>query len=98
MVFLGKHPKYGLKQKIEHDHRILDIGIIPGSKFLLQQRVLIFRNKFFPPKKILPVQNRKGISLGIKYQLKLTILIFWTKLSEKGYNIRLKTEKSESHH
>ena len=92
MVFLGKHPKYGLKQKIEHDHRILDIGIIPGSKFLLQQRVLIFRNKFFPQKKILPVQKRKGISLGIKFQLKLTILIFWNKLSEKGYNIRLKTE------
>ena len=54
------------------------------------------------PKKVSPVQNRKSeqrhwilhirISLFTKFQLKLTILIFWTKFVQKGY-FQSKTEK-----
>ena len=33
--------------------------------------------------------------LGIKFQLKLTISIFWTKLSQKGY---IRSLKNENHH
>ena len=54
------------------------------------------------PKRLFPLQNRKKwyhhwilyirISLGTKFQLKLTILIFWTKLAQKVY-FRFKTEK-----
>ena len=53
------------------------------------------------PQKVFPVSKRKSehhrwipyvrISLDIKFQLKLTILIFWTKFSQKGY-FRSKTE------
>ena len=38
--------------------------------------------------RILHIQN----SLGTKFQLKLTILIFWTKFAQNGY-FRSKTEK-----
>ena len=37
------------------------------------------------------------ISLGTKFQPKLTILIFWSKFARKGY-FRSKTEISEYHH
>ena len=37
------------------------------------------------------------ISLGTKFQLKLTILIFWSKFARKGC-FRSKTEISEYHH
>ena len=33
------------------------------------------------------------ISLGAKFRVKLTILNFWTKLAQKGYYFRSKTEK-----
>ena len=37
------------------------------------------------------------MSLGTKFQLHLTILIFWTKFYQKEY-FRSKTGKSEHHH
>ena len=43
---------------------------------------------------ILYIQN----SLGTKFQLKLTILNFWTKLTQKGYFHSKKEEKNENHH
>ena len=59
------------------------------------------------PKKVFPVKNRKSehqhwilhirISLDTKFQLKLKILIFWTKFAQEGY-IWLKTKKGKQHH
>ena len=43
---------------------------------------------------ILYIQN----SLGIKFQLKLAILNFWTKLTHKGYFRSKKRKKNENHH
>ena len=53
-------------------------------------------------RRVFPVKNEKSeqhhwilhirISLGTKFSLKLTILIFWTKFAEKEY-FRLKTKK-----
>ena len=47
------------------------------------------------PERVFRVKNRKSehhhwillirISLGTKFQLKLTILTFWTKFTQKGY-------------
>ena len=61
---------------------------------------------FFGPnllKKLFPVEKRKGeyyhgilhiwISLGTKFQLKLIILSFWTKFTQKRY-FQLKTEQA----
>ena len=55
------------------------------------------------PKKVFPVKNRKSehhhgilhiwISLGTKFQLKLIILSFWTKFTQKRY-FQLKTEQA----
>ena len=55
------------------------------------------------PKKVFPVENRKSkhhhgilhiwISLGTKFQLKLIILSFWTKFTQKRY-FQLKTEQA----
>ena len=42
MDFLDNTCKKGLKQKKEHQHRILDIQISLGSNFQLQQIILIF--------------------------------------------------------
>ena len=52
-----------------------------------------FKDKLCP-KRVVPVKNRKSeqhhqilhiqISLGTKFHLKLTILIFWTKFAQKG--------------
>ena len=54
-------------------------------------------------KRLFPIENRKSelhywilhiwISAGTKYQLRLTILIFWTKFTQTWY-FWLKTEKS----
>ena len=41
--------------------------------------------------------NTNLFSPGTKFQLKLTIVIFWTKFTRKGY-LRSKTEKTEQHH
>ena len=55
------------------------------------------------PKKVFPVENRKSeyhhgilhiwISLGTKFQLKLIILSFWTKFTQKRY-FQSKTEQA----
>ena len=55
------------------------------------------------PEQVFPVKNRKSehhhrilhiwISLGAKFQLKLIILSFWTKLTQKWY-FQLKTEQA----
>ena len=55
------------------------------------------------PKKVFPVEKRKSehhhgnlhiwISLSTKFQLKLIILSFWTKFSQKRY-FQLKTEQA----
>ena len=55
------------------------------------------------PKKVFPVKNRKSehhhgilhiwISLGTKFQLKLIILSFWTKFTQKRY-FKSKTEQA----
>ena len=54
------------------------------------------------PKKLIPIKNREiehnywilhiRISLTTKFQNKLTILIFWTKVAQKAY-FPSKTEK-----
>ena len=54
------------------------------------------------PKRVFPIKNRKSehdhlilhaqISVGSKFQLKLIILIFWTKFAQKGY-FHSKTKK-----
>ena len=45
-------------------------------------------------RRILYIQN----SLGTKFQLKLAILNFWTKLTHKGYFRSKKRKKNENHH
>ena len=45
------------------------------------------------PHRILHIQN----SVGIKFQLKLTILNFWSKLTQKGY-FQFKKEKQVQHY
>ena len=61
---------------------------------LVKPTILIFWTKF-APKKVFSVQNGKNehhrwilliqISIGTKFQLKLTILIFLSKFIQKGY-------------
>ena len=46
---------------------------------ILQRKV--YNRKSKPSHRVLTIQN----SLGTKFQLKLTILILWTKLTQKGY-------------
>ena len=60
------------------------------------------------PKRVFSVKNGKSehhcwillirISLGTKFQLKLTILIFWTNITQKGYFRSKKEKKGEQHH
>ena len=60
----------------------------------------------FYPKRVFPVYNRKReqhhwilhirISPATKFQLKLTIFIFWTKFDQKGFS-GLKQKKSHHH-
>ena len=91
--FLDNNCKKGLKQKKEHNHRLLYIEVSLGSKFQLQQTILIFWNKFLKKKEYLSKTKRANITIEflifeldyIKFQLKLTIFIFWTKLAQKRY-------------
>ena len=57
-----------------------------------QNRYFWSKQKTEPDHWILHVQ----ISLGTKFQPKLTILIFWTRFAQKGYSDKKK--KSEDHH
>ena len=58
MHILGNACKNGLKQKKEHYHGILLIPASLGSKFQLQQSILISWNKF-SMKRIIPFKNKK---------------------------------------
>ena len=55
---------------MKNHQRILHIRINQGSKFQLQETILIFLE-----------QIHTRISLSTKYQLKLTILTFWIKFA-----------------
>ena len=64
-------------------------------------KILIFLDQICPKKDIFGWKQKNEyhycishiqISLSTKFQLKLTILLFWTKFTQKGY-FRLKTEK-----
>ena len=69
------------------------VELVSVPNFSLNWQFCFFGPNF--PKKVLSVENRKSqlyhwivdirISLGTKIQLKQTILIFWTKFTQKGY-------------
>ena len=94
----------GLKQKKWTSHIfyiILHIQISLVRNFSSNWQFLFFGPNL--PKKVFPVKNRKSehnhgilhiwISLGTKFQLKLIILSFWTKFTQKRY-FQLKTEQA----
>ena len=81
------------------EFRMFKLVMIPNFSFNWQFWL------FWPdsPKKVFLVENRKSehhhgilhiwISLGTKFQLKLIILSFWTKFTQKRY-FQLKTEQA----
>ena len=81
--------------------QILRIQIILVQNFSSNWQFWFFGSNL--PKKVFPVKNRKNehhhgilhiwISLGTKFQLKLIILSFWTKFTQKRY-FQLKTTSS----
>ena len=94
----------GLKQKKWAPHIfyiILHIHISLVQNFSSNWQFWFFGPNL--PKKVFPVENRKSehhhgilhiwISLGTKFQLKLIILSFWTKFTQKRY-FQLKTEQA----
>ena len=94
----------GLKQKNWTSHIfyiILHIQISLVRNFSSNWQFWFFGPNL--PKKVFPVENRKSehhhgilhiwISLGTKFQLKLIILSFWTKFTQKRY-FQLKTEQA----
>ena len=101
---LSKKGFSGLKQKKWTSHIfyiILHIQIRLLRNFSLNWQFWFFRPNL--PKKVFPVENRKSehhhgilhiwISLGTKFQLKLIILSFWTKFTQKRY-FQSKTEQA----
>ena len=80
---------------------ILDIHISLVLNFSSNWQFWLFGPNL--PKMVFPVENRKSehhhgilhiwISLGTKFQLKLIILSFWTKFTQKRY-FQLKTEQA----
>ena len=94
----------GLKQKKWTPHIfyiILHIQISLVRNFSSNWQFWFFGSNL--PKKVFPVNNRKSeyhhrilgiwISLGTKFQLKLIILSFWSKVIQKRY-FQLKTEQA----
>ena len=94
----------GLKQKTWTPHIFyislhIQISLVQNFNSKWQSRF------FLPnlPKKVFPVENTKSehrpgilhiwISLGVKFQLKLIILSFWTKFTQKRY-FKSKTEQA----
>ena len=65
MDFLDNTCKKGQKRKKEHPHRILHIQISLGSKFQLQQTILIFWNKFAI--KVVSFKNKKSVNITIEF-------------------------------
>ena len=101
---LSKKGFSGLKQKKWTPHIfyiILHIQISLVQNFSSNWQFWFFGPNL--PKKVFPVKNRKSehhhgilhiwISLGTKFQLKLIILSFWTKFTQKRY-FQLKTEQA----
>ena len=89
-------PKKGFlvyNRKSEHHHWILHIHISLVPNFSSNWQFWLFGPNL--PKKVFQVENRKSehnhgilhiwISLSRKFQLKLTILSFWTKFTQKRY-------------
>ena len=77
------------EKKNQNYHLIIHIRITYRVLNFSFKKNKIFWNKFFP-QKILPVKNEQyhkilhiRISLSTKFQLKLTILIFWTNFTWK---------------
>ena len=80
---------------------IVHIQISLVQNFSLNRQFWFFRPNL--PKKVFPVESRKGrhhhgilhiwISLGTRFQLKLTILSFWTTFAQKRY-FQSKTEQA----
>ena len=107
LIFWPDLPKKGfsgLKQKKWTPHIfyiILHIQISLLQNFSSNWQFLSFGPNL--PKKLFPVEKRKNehhhgilhiwISLGTKFQLKLIILSFWTKFTQKRY-FQLKTEQT----
>ena len=107
MIFLPGLTKKGfsgLKQKKWTPHIfyiILHIQISLVRNFSSNWQFWFFGPNL--PKKVFPVKNRKSehhhgilhiwISLGTKFQLKLIILSFWTKFTQKRY-FKSKTEQA----
>ena len=67
--------KQNKKEKNENHYRILHIWISLPSKFQLQQRILIFFNKFFLNKDASKISENKH-----HHWIKLKILIFLDKI------------------
>ena len=101
---LSKSGFSGLKQKKWTPHifyTILRIQISLMRNFRSNWQFWFFEPNL--PQKLFPVENRKSkhhhrilhtwISLGTKFQLKLIILSFWTKFTQKGF-FQLKTEQA----
>ena len=101
---LPKNDFSGLKQKKWTPHIfyiVLHIQISLVRNFSSNWQFWFFGPNL--PKKVFPVENRKSehhhgilhiwISLGTKFQLKLIILSFWTKFTQKRY-FKSKTEQA----
>ena len=81
------------------------VELVSVPNFSLNWQFCFFGPNF--PKKVLSVENRKSqlyhwivdirISLGTKIQLKQTILIFWTKFTQKRVSL-VENRKNEHHH
>ena len=90
-------------KKREQYHWILHIRISPGTKISASTDNFEFFDQIFP-KRVFSVKNKiiehhhwilhVWISVGIKFQLKVTILILWTKFAQKGY-FQSKTERTD---
>ena len=88
---MGKIYKKSFKQKKRTSPQILNIRNNLGAKFCtsLNWELWIFGPNL-PKKGIFSLYTQ--ISVGIKFQLKLGILIFWTKFAHREF-FQSKTEK-----
>ena len=86
-------PKMTLNKKVNTTTEFNILHLVLVSNFTLNKQFWVFDQNW--PKTVFPVKNWKSqhhhwildisISLNTKFQLKLTILIFWTKFAQKGY-------------
>ena len=90
--------------KIDTTIKFFILKLVFVSNFTLNKQFWYFGSNL--PKKVFPIKNWKSehnhwiphiqISLGTKFPLKLTILIFWTRFSQKGFS-GLKQKKLTPH-